>query len=42
MPLTHAADASVIRRVFSLAPALSSFSATPEQKIVVTLSEVML
>jgi len=38
----EAADASLIRRVFRLAPVLSSFSATSQQVIVVTLIELML
>jgi hypothetical protein len=36
-----AADASVIRRMFNIAPVLSNFSATPQEKIVVTLSELI-
>jgi hypothetical protein len=36
-----AADASVIRRMFSMAPVLSNFSATPQEKVVVTLNELM-
>jgi hypothetical protein len=39
---TEAADASVIRRVFRLAPVLPSFSATSQQIIVVTLIELIL
>jgi hypothetical protein len=39
---TEAADVSIIRRVFRLAPVLSSFSATSQQIIVVTLIELML
>jgi len=39
---TEAADASLIRRVFRIAPVLSSFSATSQQIIVVTLIKLML
>jgi len=38
----EAANASVIRRVFRLAPVLSSFSAPSQQIVVVTLIELML
>ena len=39
---TEASDDSIIRRVFRLAPDLSSFSATSQEIIVVTLIELML
>jgi hypothetical protein len=39
---TEAADAFLIRRVFRIAPVLSSFSATSQQIMVVTLIKLML